>query len=122
MKSESHFNTDDKNILIDGDSLPVSIDSKKIRIKGDDLQPLNIFAYGVGHVLNDLTATCWFSFLLYYLTDIVNISKEKAGFVMLAGQIADGMATPLVGIFSDKYGTKWGKRTPWYLGGTIGVI
>jgi Na+/melibiose symporter-like transporter len=95
---------------------------RKIKIKGDDLTQMNILAYGMGHILNDLTATCWFSFLLYYLTDIVNISKKKAGWVMLSGQIFDGIATPLVGIFSDKIKTRWGKRTPWYLGGTLGVI
>jgi Na+/melibiose symporter-like transporter len=94
----------------------------KIKIKGDDLKPTNIYAYGIGHVLNDLTATCWFSFLLYYLTDIINLHKNKAGWVMLSGQIFDGIATPLVGIFSDKYNTKIGKRTPWYIGGTLGVI
>ena len=87
----------------------------KIKIKGDDLKPSNIYAYGIGHVLNDLTATFWFSFLLYYLTDIINLHKNKAGWVMLSGQIFDGIATPLVGIFLDKYNTKIGKRTPWYI-------
>lgn len=99
-----------------------SLMNKRIKVKGDDLTQLNIVAYGVGHMLNDLTATCWFSFLLYYLTEIVNLDKHKAGYVMLSGQIFDGIATPLVGIFSDKYNTRIGRRTPWYLGGTVGVI
>lgn len=29
-----------------------------------------IYSYGVGHMLNDLTAACWFTYLLVYLTDI----------------------------------------------------
>lgn len=111
----------DKDQLLEED-YHIDNENGKIKLKGDDLKGINIFAYGIGHVLNDLTATCWFSFLLYYLTDIVNISKKKAGWVMLSGQIFDGMATPLVGIFSDKYNTNIGKRTPWYIGGTIGVI
>ena len=41
---------------------------------------------------------------------------------MLAGQIADAIATPLVGYFSDKTNTKCGKRTPWYIGGIILVF
>jgi Na+/melibiose symporter-like transporter len=96
--------------------------NEKILIKGDDLNKGNIFSYGIGHVLNDLTAACWFSFILYYLTDIVQVSKTKAGLVMLSGQLADALATPLVGIFSDKTQSKFGKRTPWYVGGTVLVV
>ena len=77
--------------------------NEKIKIKGDDLKAINIYGYSIGHVLNDLTASCWFSFLLYYLTDIVSIDKRKAGWVMLSGQVFDGLATPLVGILSDKF-------------------
>lgn len=29
------------------------------------------------------------------------------------------MATPIIGFYSDKYETRWGKRMPWYLGGSI---
>jgi len=32
---------------------------------------------------------------------------------LLSGQIADGLATPIVGYFSDKINTRFGKRTPW---------
>lgn len=121
MKSEIIYNKDEKEKLIN-DAETYRTKNGKIKIQGDDLSSLNIYAYGVGHVLNDLTATCWFSFLLYYLTDIIRIEKSKAGWVMLSGQVFDGIATPLVGIFSDKYKTKCGKRTPWYIWGTVCVI
>ena len=41
---------------------------------------------------------------------------------MLSGQIADGITTPIVGFFSDKTNTRIGKRTPWYIFGTIFVV
>ena len=41
------------------------IDKKKF----DILTKTNEWAYGMGHFLNDLTAACWFNFLLVYLTD-----------------------------------------------------
>jgi GPH family glycoside/pentoside/hexuronide:cation symporter len=41
---------------------------------------------------------------------------------MLSGQVADGITTPLVGFYSDKTNTKLGKRTPWYLFGSIFVL
>jgi len=41
---------------------------------------------------------------------------------MLVGQIMDGFTTPLVGYFSDRTNTKFGKRKPWYVIGTLIVI
>lgn len=120
LSLEQHNSKDNMN-LIDGEIILANSDGK-IKIKGDDLEIKNIYAYSVGHVLNDLVATCWFSFLLYYLTDILLLDKKKAGWIMLSGQIFDGLATPAVGILSDKINTPIGRRTPWYLGGTIGVI
>jgi Na+/melibiose symporter-like transporter len=96
--------------------------NKKIAVKGDDLNQANIFSYGIGHFMNDLTASCWFFFLPYFLIEIVKIEEVKAGYIMLAGQVADGIATPLVGIYSDRTQTSLGKRTPWYIAGTILVM
>ncbi len=118
LNNQNSYNTEH---LIEGEII-YTTSNGKIKIKGDDLKPINIYAYSVGHVLNDLTATCWFSFLLYYLTDIIMIDKQKAGWVMLSGQLFDGLATPLVGILSDKFNSRIGRRTPWYIFGTFGVI
>lgn len=30
----------------------------------------SVFFYGVGHMLNDITAACWFTYLLVFMTDI----------------------------------------------------
>jgi Na+/melibiose symporter-like transporter len=92
---------------------------QKIPVKGDDLRKTNIYSYGIGHFMNDLCASCWFFFLSYFLIEIVDIGEYNTGYVILAGQVADAIATPLVGIFSDKTNTKLGKRTPWYIGGTV---
>lgn len=87
-------------------------------------------AYSVGHVMNDLCAATWFSYLLPYLTKAVNLKNSQAGIVMFSGQvsdtfttwmaflrfghrhpfsclvfllqIADAMATPAVGLLSDR--------------------
>ncbi len=93
--------------------------SEKIKVYGDDLKILNIWSYGVGHFMNDICASTWFFFLSYYLIKIVQIDKDNASTVLLSGQIADAIATPFVGIVSDKINTKYGKRTPWYFLGTI---
>uniref|UniRef100_A0A251K1Q2 Major facilitator superfamily (MFS) profile domain-containing protein n=1 Tax=Manihot esculenta TaxID=3983 RepID=A0A251K1Q2_MANES len=75
----------------------------------DDVSHLNpvgrssVFYYGVGHMLNDITAACWFTYLLLFLTDI-GLSPRDAATVMLSGQIADGFATIFSGELIDRFG------------------
>ncbi|TPP66373.1 Major facilitator superfamily domain-containing protein 12 [Fasciola gigantica] len=60
------------------------------------------FGYATGHVLNDLCASVWFTYTLVYFKFGVGVPTVLAGTVVLLGQVADGLATPLVGFFSDK--------------------
>jgi Na+/melibiose symporter-like transporter len=70
-------------------------------MKRDGLQRRHLSAYAVGHFSNDLCAAAWFTYVLYYVKDVVGLDSTVSGFVMLSGQIADGLTTPLVGILSD---------------------
>lgn len=65
----------------------------------------------------------WFSYLLLFFHKVLNFSNSMAGYVMLTGQIADGIATPLVGYESDRRGNlcNYGRRKTWHLIGTISV-
>ncbi|XP_004488576.1 uncharacterized protein [Cicer arietinum] len=62
-----------------------------------------VFYYGMGHMLNDITAACWFTYLLLFLSDI-GLSPRNAAIVMLSGQVADGFATVFVGELIDRFG------------------
>ncbi|KAL2632406.1 hypothetical protein R1flu_017092 [Riccia fluitans] len=73
-----------------------------------------IFSYGTGHMLNDLTAACWFTYLLIFLTDI-GLTAQQAATVMLSGQVADAIGTILVGQLIDKFG----HFKYWHAGGSI---
>ncbi|CAA0808321.1 Major facilitator superfamily protein [Striga hermonthica] len=63
----------------------------------------SVFYYGVGHMLNDVTSACWFTYLLVFLTDI-GLPPRDAAVVMLSGQIADGFTTIFAGELIDRYG------------------
>jgi Na+/melibiose symporter-like transporter len=94
------------------------------KVQLDTLTKLETIGYSLGHFQNDLCAALWFNYLLYFMKNVVFADdKENSGFyagiVLLSGQIADGLATPLVGIFSDKTNTRIGKRTPWYIFGFV---
>ncbi|XP_058244817.1 major facilitator superfamily domain-containing protein 12 [Hemibagrus wyckioides] len=88
------------------------------------LTPFRRFTYSVGHVLNDLCASMWFTYLLLYYQSVLSFRDSDAGLLLLFGQIADGIATPLVGYESDRTRGigSYGKRKSWHLIGTICVL
>lgn len=57
------------------------------------------FAYGIGHLQNDLTAALWFSFLLTYFVEVIGLSTAESGVLMLLGQ---GTA-----VASRQFSRKW---------------
>ena len=84
-----------------------------------------VASYALGHVLNDMCAACWFSYLLLYLEEARDLSPLEAGAVLFTGQLMDALATPVVGLLSDS-SKGWpalglGRRKLWNLGGAIGV-
>lgn len=70
--------------------------------------------YGFGHVLNDLTATIWFSYTLLFLKDVALI-PIAAGPLLMLGQFADALFTVIIGFLTDLYSTK----RNWHLIGSV---
>jgi len=83
--------------------------------------------YATGHVLNDLCASMWFTYLLLFYHKVLQFNNQYAGVVLLVGQLADGISTTIVGLASDRYTSSWmcvkyGSRKSWHLIGTICVV
>ena len=61
-------------------------------------------------------------FLLFYLTDIINLPTEimwwVAGIILVA-RIFDALTDPLMGFIVDNTNTRWGKFKPWLVVGAI---
>uniref|UniRef100_G3PP31 Major facilitator superfamily domain-containing protein 12 n=1 Tax=Gasterosteus aculeatus aculeatus TaxID=481459 RepID=G3PP31_GASAC len=81
-------------------------------------------SYAVGHVLNDLCASMWFTYLLVFYHSVLGFQNTNAGVLLLVGQIADGVCTPLIGYESDRTPGcgNYGKRKTWHLVGTLSVL
>jgi Na+/melibiose symporter-like transporter len=82
----------------------------------DDVLPCRKFAFSIGHFLNDLCASVWFSYSLVFYHRIAKFSNSSAGYLLLIGQVADAFSTTFVGFASDR--TKHGfcgKRKSWHL-------
>ncbi|XP_052795228.1 major facilitator superfamily domain-containing protein 12-like isoform X2 [Mya arenaria] len=81
------------------------------------------FAYSVGHVLNDLTASMWFSYMIIYFHQVKSFNNGLAGDLVLIGQISDAIFTPFIGYESDRVKGcfNMGKRKTWHFIGTLCV-
>ena len=85
------------------------------------------FGYATGHVLNDMCAAMWFTYVLLFFEKVLNLGKDSAGTILLIGQVVDGISTVFVGICVDKQNDFWlcnriGKRQAWHLIGTVFVM
>ncbi|XP_028035124.1 major facilitator superfamily domain-containing protein 12-like [Bombyx mandarina] len=82
--------------------------------------------YGIGHILNDVCASLWFTYFLVYFKLVLEFSNVQSGTLMLVGQMVDALATPFIGYHSDHtdnfWSAKYGRRKLWHLFGTICVV
>ena len=86
--------------------------------KSGDLPYPRRLAYGIGHVFNDLCASMWFTYFLLFYHLVLQIDNTDAGLLVLIGQIADALTTPIVGHFCDNTSNRYGGRKTWHLIGT----
>lgn len=81
------------------------------------------FAYGVGHVLNDICAAVWFTYFLLFFKVVLNFDKSLSATLLLIGQVTDALVTPVIGIQSDKTtgccSDRYGRRKIWHLIGKL---
>lgn len=88
-----------------------------LSVMAESLTLLKRLSYAVGHFLNDLCASMWFTYLLVYYHSVLGFQNSYAGVLLLVGQVADGVCTPLIGYESDRTSgcCNYGKRKTWHL-------
>ncbi|CAH8498623.1 unnamed protein product [Schistosoma turkestanicum] len=59
-------------------------------------------AYGTGQMLKDLVAGVISIFYIIFYEGCISLSSSQVGALLLFGQIANGLATPLIGYLSDR--------------------
>lgn len=82
------------------------------------LKFLEKIGFSLGHIYNDLCAAIWFSYTLLFMQGVLGLAAVQAGALVMLGQVGDAVATPLVGMMTDRYGTK----RIWHIVGTILVF
>lgn len=85
-------------------------------------------AFAVGHVVNDMAGSMWFTYFLIFFHSVLKFDNVYSGIILMVGQVSDGIATLFVGTFMEHSSfNKWlcqryGKRKSWHLIGTIMVL
>jgi GPH family glycoside/pentoside/hexuronide:cation symporter len=58
-------------------------------------------------------------FLLKYYTNYTGLDAKWAGLALLLGKAFDGVSDPVMGYISDRTRSRWGRRRPWFLAGSL---
>ncbi|BAQ59960.1 melibiose carrier protein [Geminocystis sp. NIES-3708] len=72
-------------------------------------------AFGAGDIGPALTANILVFFLMPFFTNVAGLSPAIAGSILFIGKISDAINDPIIGVFSDRTQTKWGRRIPWMI-------
>lgn len=88
-------------------------------MKREKLNFTTKLAYGSGDMGPAITANILVFFLLYFFTNVAGLRPDLAGSILAIGKIGDAINDPIAGILSDRTRTKFGRRIPWMLWGTI---
>jgi GPH family glycoside/pentoside/hexuronide:cation symporter len=77
------------------------------------------FLYGLGDWGTAAASTARNIFWFVFLTNVVGLNAGWAGSVVLIGRIWDSINDPLIGTLSDRVHTRWGRRRPFLLIGSV---
>jgi Na+/melibiose symporter-like transporter len=59
---------------------------------------------------------------LNYLTDTVGLSAALAGTAVMVGKLWDAVTDPVMGYISDRTRSRWGRRRPYLLFGSLPLL
>ena len=57
--------------------------------------------------------------LLRFMTDSLGVAAATAAFIFAGAKVWDAISDPLMGAFSDRISTRWGRRLPWLATGGL---
>ncbi len=82
--------------------------------------PRSIYlSYGVGSMGTGMFAALPGLLLMYFMTDTLGVAASLASLAVFIPKIWDVVTDPIVGALSDKTQTRWGRRRPYLLAGSL---
>lgn len=78
-----------------------------------------LLGYGVGSLGTGIYSSTPGVLLLFFMTDTLGIPAALAALGVSLPKLWDMVADPVVGGLSDRTRSRWGRRRPWLLGGSL---
>lgn len=75
--------------------------------------------YALGNWGNTTTTTIFGFFFAFFLTDIARLKPIFVAPILLVGGVWDAINDPLIGVWVDRVRSRWGRRRPFFLFGSI---
>lgn len=80
-----------------------------------------VILYSAGSIGTGLFSTVPTVLLLFYCTEILDLEPAAAATVILVPKLWSILWDPFVGLWSDRTNTRFGRRRPFLVGGSVGV-
>lgn len=75
--------------------------------------------YGVGAVANGVRDTSFNAFVLIFYNQVLGLPASLAGLALMLTLLADAVFDPLVGMVSDGWRSRWGRRHPFLVAAAL---
>ncbi|MFT5560714.1 MAG: GPH family glycoside/pentoside/hexuronide:cation symporter [Litorivivens sp.] len=75
--------------------------------------------YGVGQAADGIKTSAFTTFMFFYYNQVLGLSGSLAGAAALLALLVDAVTDPMVGQYSDRFRSRWGRRHPFMIAGSI---
>lgn len=79
----------------------------------------NTLFFGLGGSVYAVKEAAYVVFVLVFYNQVLGLSGTTTGFVLFLGVVWDAISDPLVGVWSDRFRSRWGRRHPFMIAGAI---
>ena len=76
-------------------------------------------SYGFGGAVYAVKEAAYIMFVLLFYTQVLGLSGTATGIVLSLSLVWDAVSDPIVGSWSDRYKSRWGRRHPFMIYSTI---
>ena len=83
------------------------------------LSVLTMMSFGIGECAGAFKNMAWGVLLLFYYQQVVGVEAALVGLAIAISVIMDAITDPLIGAWSDRIQTRWGRRHPMLLASAL---
>ena len=76
-------------------------------------------SYGIGGTPYAIKEAAYTMFVLLFYTQVLGLGGTETGIVLFLGLLWDAVSDPIMGAWSDRFKSRWGRRHPFMVAGAL---